>query len=179
MDFIIREQLPSELENVLMVERAAFGSDEVANLVRDLLDDPSAVPRVSLLAFDEDRAVGHVLFTRAHLTPMSPLTISILAPLAVVPTYQRRGVGSNLVVSGLQRLKDAGVDLVFVLGHPEYYPRFGFEPALRLGFQATYPIPAKNESAWMVLALRPGLLGNHQGTVICAEAMNRPEHWRE
>jgi putative acetyltransferase len=176
---IIREALNSDLEDVLCVERAAFGSDEEANLVRDLLGDASAEPIVSLLAFIEDRAVGHILFTGARLMPEARLSISLLAPLAVVPDAQKQGVGRRLVEYGLRVLGTSGVDLVFVLGYPEYYTRWGFEPAGSLGFDAPYPIPEEHADAWMVKALRPGVIGAHRGKVVCAVQLNRPEYWRE
>jgi putative acetyltransferase len=175
----IREALDSDLDNVLSVERAAFGSDEEANLVRDLLADASAQPMVSLIAIHQNRVVGHILFTRAHLEPESPVSISILAPLAVVPDAQKQGVGSQLVEKGLEVLRQAGGDLVFVLGHPAYYPRFGFKPAGQLGFDAAYPIPEKNAGAWMVVPLRPDVIGAFSGKVICADTLNKPEYWRE
>jgi putative acetyltransferase len=170
----------SDLEAVLSVERQAFGSDEEAELVCELLADPSAQPLLSLLASEDDRPVGHVLFTAARLEEdRDAASIAILAPLAVVPAAQRRGIGGELVTRGIQLLSESGVDLVFVLGHPEYYPRHGFEPAGRLGFAAPFPIPHKNADAWMVQALRPDLLGSVRGTVVCADVMNRPEYWRE
>ena len=72
-----------------------------------------------------------------------------------------------------------GVDLVFVLGHPEYYPRFGFMPALKFGFQPTYPLPVEVADAWMVLELRPNIMGTISGKVICCDVMNNPEVWKE
>ena len=72
-----------------------------------------------------------------------------------------------------------GVDLVFVLGHPGYYPRHGFRTAGVLGFDAPYPIPAKDADAWMVQELRPGFIGKIKGPVACAAALDHPEHWRE
>ena len=104
---------------------------------------------------------------------------SILAPLGVLRAFQRQGVGSLLVDRGLGMLVDQGVDLVFVLGHPSYYPRFGFQPAGRAGFAAPYPIAAENAAAWMVKELRPGAADRFAGTVECASALNQPEHWRE
>ena len=71
------------------------------------------------------------------------------------------------------------MDLVFVLGHSGYYPRFGFMPVVRLGLEAPFPIPDEDSDAWMVLGLRPGLLGRVEGRVACADALSRPEHWRE
>ncbi len=181
----IREASEADFNDVMAVERAAFGGDEIANLVKELLDDASAEPRLSLLAFDGDRAVGHVLFTAARLTGMGGTAqISLLAPLAVVPDAQKQGVGGKLIERGLQLLRKARVELVFVLGHPGYYPRHGFQPAGRLGFEAPYPIPEKDADAWMVQALRPNVIGPGvidavSGTVICADALDRPEHWRE
>jgi putative acetyltransferase len=148
--------------------------------VKDLLDDPSARPLYSLLAFSDDRPVGHILFTAARLVgPQNDAAISILAPLAVIPEFQKQGVGGMLIKDGLGRLGDAGVDLVFVLGHPEYYPRYGFVPAGERGFEATYPIPEKNAGAWMVQELRPGVIGTVSGRVRCADKLARPEYWRE
>ena len=179
MTIEIREALATELDSVLSINRAAFGSNDVADLTRDLLNDPSARPLLSLLAFEDGKAVGHILFTTAHLDPESGLSVSILAPLAVLPDYQNKGIGGKLVNTGLEILSKAGVELVFVLGHPTYYPRFGFVPAGRLGLSAPYPIPEKDTDAWMVLSLKPGLIGRVSGRVLCADKLNRPEHWRE
>jgi putative acetyltransferase len=176
----IREALESDLDDVLNVERLAFGHDKESCLVGDLLDDPSANPILSLLAFEGDQAVGHVLFTAARLAETGNSTpTAILAPLAVVPDAQKQGVGAKLIERGLQLLSESGVGLVFVLGHPEYYPRHGFEPAGRLGFEAPYPIPDEHANAWMVQALRPGVIGIVSGKVVCADALMKPEHWRE
>ncbi len=76
-------------------------------------------------------------------------------------------------------MSESGVELVFVLGHPDYYPRHGFKPAGALGFEAPYPIPDKNANAWMVQELRTGAIDSVSGKVICADALNQPEHWRE
>ena len=176
---IIREALDNDLENVLSVHRAAFGSDEEAGLVNALLTDNSAGPVVSLLAMEDDIALGHILFTRARIEPDAPLSIYILAPLAVMPDSQKTGVGTALAEKGMQVLSDAGAQLVFVLGHPAYYPRFGFSPAGELGFEATYPILEKNADAWMVRELVPHIIGKYSGKVICADTMNRPEYWAE
>jgi putative acetyltransferase len=170
----------SDLPEVVRVEREAFGRDEEAALVSDLMNDPSAAPIISLLAFEGGRAVGHVLFSAARITEApGAANVSLLAPLAVVPDAQRRGIGGRLIDRGLQLLSRAGVDLVFVLGHPEYYPRHGFEPAGHLGFAAPFPIAEQDGGAWMVRALTPGVVGSVRGTVACAEAISRPEYWRE
>ena len=176
----IREASEADLEDVLSVERAAFGGDDEAELARNLLADPSAKPTLSLLAFEDARATGHILFTTATLDPAGKEpSIVLLAPLAVIPELQNRGIGGKLIKRGLELLSNRGVDLAFVLGHPEYYPRHGFEPAGRLGFEAPYPIADKNAGAWMVQALRPGVIGSVRGRIACANALDRPEYWQE
>ena len=192
----IREAVAADLEDVLAVERAAFGEDEEAELTRALLDDPSAQPAVSLLAFENERAVGHVLFTAARLVTsgsqttevsedsenpgrLETVSVALLAPLAVVPTMQKKGIGTSLIESGFDRLKSTGVNLVFVLGSPEYYPRCGFRPAGTLGFEAPYVLPEKWTDAWMVRALTPDLIGTISGKVVCADAISKPEYWQE
>lgn len=173
----IREACDSDLDSVLAIERAAFGSDDEATLVSELLNDPSAKPLISLLAFQDGVAVGHILFTAAHLEPESSLSIALLAPLAVTPAFQRQGIGGRLIEHGVQLLAEAGIDLVFVLGHPEYYPRHGFTPAGKLGFDAPFPIPAEHAPAWMVAALGPDALAVAGGRVVCADALNKPHYW--
>ncbi|MEO1400954.1 MAG: N-acetyltransferase [Cyanobacteria bacterium J06635_1] len=176
----------SDLDDVLFVEQTAFGHNDEAELVRALLGDPSAQPVLSLLAFQDERAVGHILFTTAHLTAtqtttvtQNKISVALLAPLAVVPDAQRQGIGGQLIERGLQLLSKSGIDLVFVLGHPDYYPRHGFQPAGQLGFEAPYPIPAEHAGAWMVQALRPGVIGAVLGKVVCSDVLNRPEYWQE
>lgn len=176
----IGEASTSDLQAVVSVERAAFGQDDEAELVRDLLDDPSAQPRFSLLAWANERAVGHVLFTSARIDDASqPVSAAILAPLAVVPDAQRQGIGGRLIEQGMGVLSDRGVGLVFVAGHPDYYPRHGFEPAASHGFAPPFPMPPEHEDAWMVRALGKGLIGSIRGRVVCADALNRPEYWRD
>lgn len=183
MDLNIRESAEPDLADVLRVEEQAFGEDEgpeIADLVRGLLNDPSARPLLSLVAVDDGRAVGHILFTRARVTGLrESVSAIILAPLAVVPDAQSQGVGGRLIQEGLRLLSESGSDLVFVLGHPGYYPRHGFRPAGVLGFEAPYPIPEEDAAAWMVQELRPGVIGRVSGKVQCADVLNRPEHWRE
>jgi len=179
-DLKIRSTTEPDRPDVLSIHRLAFGQDEEADLVDAILDDPGARPLVSLLAFDEDRPVGHILFSAARLTETEiACSASILAPLAIVPDAQKRGIGGALIKAGLDALSKSATDLVFVLGHPDYYPRSGFEPAGKLGLQAPFPIPEKHADAWMVQALRPGLLGTIHGKLVCCDALNRPELWRE
>ncbi len=92
---------------------------------------------------------------------------------------QRQGIGGRLIETGLRLLEESGVDLVFVLGYPDYYSRFGFKPAGVQGLQATYPIPPQNADAWMVTELAPGTIQNCTGTVRCSKALDDPKYWIE
>jgi putative acetyltransferase len=178
----IRKSTEQDLIGLLAVEEKAFGETEgpvIIELVRDLLKDPTAQPLLSLIALHDHKIVGHILFTKAVINNFAEVESAILAPLAVVPGFQNRGVGGRLINEGLKILSEAGVKLVFVLGHPSYYPKFGFEPAGRQGFNAPYPIPAAVEEAWMVQELNPGYIGRITGKVKCAEALDHPEHWQE
>lgn len=177
---LIRETGAEDRAAILAVETAAFATDpSVPALVGDLLDDPSARPLLSLLATGGDNPIGHILFTAAQLDPPATISTAILAPLAVIPERQNQGLGGALIRDGLERLCQIGIDLVFVLGHIDYYPRHGFRPAAPFGLMAPYPIPEEVADAWMVAELTPGTLGKVSGTVRCAETMDRPQYWQE
>ena len=179
----IRDSREKDRDAIMALHKAAFGEaegDEVSALADALQDDPTASPRLSLVAEQDGEILGHVLFTAVRINARNgDVPGQILAPLAVMPGVQGQGVGGMLVRSGLKRLFLMGTGLVFVLGHPGYYPRFGFEPAGKLGFRAPYPIPEEVADAWMVQELSPGFIGCVNGTVRCSEALDRPEHWSE
>lgn len=179
----IRRSNESEKAEIEIIHTKAFGEEkgpEIAELVNGLFDDETAMPLLSLVAVEKGQLVGHILFTKAVFAKTDkPVSIQLLAPLAVLPDVQTKGVGSKLIKEGLNQLKNAGVELVFVLGHPDYYPRCGFTTAGVLGFEAPYPIPDEHAGAWMVQALKDGIIGNVKGKVQCSEVLNQPQHWRE
>ncbi|WP_289293449.1 GNAT family N-acetyltransferase [Bacteroides sp. CG01] len=136
---------------------------------------------MSLLARYNGKPVGHILFTKAEIegATIQPL-IHILAPLAVIPDFQKQGIGGLLIRKGIQMLKEKGTKLVFVLGHKEYYPRHGFiQNAQGMGYTTPYPNPTPAEYAeyWMMQALTDEELV--KGRIKCADALFKPEHWRE
>ncbi len=177
----IRESVDTDFCDIMNVEKQAFGYDKEAILTAELLNDETAKPRLSLLAFHNGKAVGHILFTRIYLNEMEekqPL-IHILAPLAVIPEYQKCGIGGKLINEGLKRLQASGSEMVLVLGHMDYYPRHGFiHDAGAMGYAAPFPIPEEFANAWMIQFLQKELTIT-KGKVICCNALNKPEHWRE
>ena len=179
----IRRSTEPDKADILDIHTKAFGEEkgpEIADLVSGLLGDETAMPLLSLVAVDSAQMTGHILFTKAIVTHTSEsVSARILAPLAVLPASQSKGVGGRLIKEGLKQLKDSGVELVFVLGHPDYYPRSGFCPAGVLGYEAPYHIPEEHAGAWMVRELCSGVIGRVQGKVQCSDVLGQPQHWRE
>ena len=179
----IREASKADEAAVRHLIGEAFGDEEgagIADLVEALMVDPTAQPVISLVAVIERETVGHILFSNVRIDTARPaIQAAILAPLSVSPEYQRRGIGGALVKEGLSKCRQAGCDLVFVLGHPSYYPKHGFIPARVHDLDAPYPIAPQNADAWMVEELRPKAIESTSGRVICADSLMDPKYWRE
>ncbi|MBW4620739.1 MAG: N-acetyltransferase [Cyanosarcina radialis HA8281-LM2] len=157
----IRAEKPEDAIAIRQVNVAAFGRENEANLVDRLRAVESTF---SLVAVEFDRIVGHIFFSPVALEGQyqDPLFLLGLAPLAVLPNYQRQGIGSLLVRHGLKECVRLGVQAVFVLGNPKYYRRFGFVTAKEKGLGCEYKVP---DEAFMVLELQDGSLVGCRGTV--------------
>jgi putative acetyltransferase len=163
---LIRPEKPDDILRIDALTRLAFQGEEEATLIAAIRASAYFIPALSLVAVgDTDQTVGHILF--------SPVTIEsseesksaealALAPMAVLPEYQNKGIGTLLVQHGLEACKKLGYSIVIVVGHPEYYPRFGFRPARAYGIEAPFEVP---DEAFMVLELVPGALKNVRGVV--------------
>jgi putative acetyltransferase len=146
---VVRPEGSADRAAVRRVIERAFGPDGgEADLVDALREAGADVPDLCLVAEIDGQIVGQIFYSRARLA--SGDEVLALAPMAVLPSYQRRGVGSRLVSESLRRARETDFPLVVVLGHPEYYPRFGFEPAGARGVDAPWDVPAE---AWMLLPL--------------------------
>lgn len=174
MSVTIRVFEPTDSAAIRAVQEAAFGSRTEADLSEALLRAEDAIPRVALVAEDAGEVIGFVLFTRVGVAEAA---LQCLAPLAVTPDRQHQGVGEALVEAGLQAAAETGAAGVVVLGHPSYYPRFGFEPAGPFGIEAPYPVDP--QEAWMVVELWPGALEGVQGTGEFAAPLMDPAMWVE
>lgn len=164
MDVEIRPELPADYERVRAVNEAAFGSAVEADLVEQLRIGGHVV--VSLVADLDRKIVGHILFSQLQIVAEDKTIPALsLAPMAVIPEWQRRGIGTQLVEQGLTRCREQGHAIVFVLGHPEVYPRFGFSSELAKRFRS----PFGGGEAWMAVELTPGALRDIEGEVVFAE----------
>jgi putative acetyltransferase len=156
----IRTEEERDWAAVQAVNESAFERTAEAHLVAALREQ--AQPVISLVAEHEDAIVGHIMFSPVVFPGRPELRVMGLAPMAVAPEHQRKGIGSALVRDGLEQCKHLDFGAVVVLGHPEYYPRFGFAVAVRLGIGCEYEVP---EEAFMVVELQLGYLHGTTGKV--------------
>ncbi len=157
----IRAERREDRAAVRRVNELAFGGRTEAALVDALRG--VAEPQLSLVAEVDGDVVGHIFFSPVSIeSEGSKVTAVALGPMAVLPDYQNQGIGSRLVREGLEECRRIGEAVVFVVGHPEYYPRFGFSPAGAKGLRCEYRVP---DEAFMVVELSPGALQGREGLV--------------
>lgn len=164
----IREELPSDISKIWEVNSEAFETEAEANLVNALRS--SGCTYISLVAETEDKVVGHIFFTPVELSgDEDKLKLMGLAPMAILSQYQNKGIGSKLVNAGLEQCRSLGYDAVVVLGHPNYYPKFGFVQSVKYGIKSEYEVP---DEVFMILELTPDALKNHRGIIKYHEALS-------
>ncbi len=156
----IRWELPTEHEAIRHVNRQAFGREDEGVLVDALREQGALI--CSLVAEVDGLVAGHVLFSPATLDDEGDLTrVAALGPVAVLPEYQRQGLGDAMIRAGLAICGEQGYGIAAVLGHPTYYPRFGFRPSRPLGIRWEHGA----DGAFMVMELRPGALAGARGVI--------------
>jgi len=157
----IRLEEIEDQKGIRRVNELAFGQAMEADLVDALRTN--AHPHISLVAIVEEGIVGHIFFSPVSIESESgTFTAMGLAPMSVLPEFQNQGVGSRLVDEGLKKCRELGHSVVVVLGHPNYYPRFGFIPAHLKGLCSEYDVP---DDTFMVLELRENALAGRRGLV--------------
>jgi len=160
----IREETPDDVEEIAALLDLAFGGPGESRLVADLRAEDAVI--AALVAVEHGQVLGHVLFSVLPIeTDGKPLCAAALAPLAVLPTHQRKGVGAALVRAGLAVCRERGVAAVVVLGDPDYYPRFGFSATAARNLRAPFHGPA-----FMAKELVHGCLDGVNGAVCYAAA---------
>lgn len=165
----IRLERPDDAAGVRRVNELAFGQADEADLVERLRQ--ACRDSLSLVA-EDDVVVGHILFTPVvvECAPRPVLGMG-LAPMAVLPDRQRQGIGSLLVRRGLEMLRARRCPFVVVVGHPEYYPRFGFQPASTHGLASQWP--GMPDAAFMVLVLDAPVMSGVSGVATYREEFNQ------
>ncbi len=167
---IVRPEVPADYDEIHSVVAAAFGRDDEARLVRSLRADPGAyVPELALVATTAGEVAGHIMLTKATLHGADDWRVLALGPLAVAPERQQTGVGIALTEAALERADARDEPLVVLLGHPTYYPRFGFESARRHGIQP--PSPLMSDAAFMMKKLS-SYQDRYRGTFAYAPAFD-------
>ncbi|HSL45746.1 MAG TPA: N-acetyltransferase [Anaerolineales bacterium] len=168
---LIRPETTADISAIHQVNKQAFdGRDAEPGLVAAIRGSRSFIPELSLVAQENKRIVGHILFSRIHIASgEKEIPALALAPMAVLPEYQKRGIGSTLVKRGLEECRRLDHAIVIVLGHPTYYPRFGFSSQLAEPLDCPY---GNCGDAWMALELVHGALNGIQGKVIYPSAFH-------
>ena len=144
----IREEHPCDIAVIRDVNKRALGQDQEGNIVDALRSNGAAW--LSLVATLNGQVVGHIMYS--PLSVGGDVTGVALGPMAVLPEYQRQGIGSKLIEAGNRKLKDTGCPFVVVLGHANYYPRFGFRPAGTHGIKCEWEVP---DDVFLLLVLDP------------------------
>lgn len=157
----LRPETSADIAVIHQLHTAAFGGPGEARLV-DALRAAGALT-ISLVAAEAGAVVGHIAFSPVEIVGEHSTSKALaLAPVAVLPGHHRRGIGSRLIEAGLAEARRLGWELVIVLGHHDYYPRFGFVTAKPHGILCPFEVP---DETFMVLALQPEVFGKHQGVV--------------
>ena len=161
---MIRVEQPQDFTTIKQVNDLAFEQEGESNLIAKLRTTDTFIPELSLVFENEQREiVGHILFSLISIeTAQGSVESLALAPVAVKPSAQNKGIGSALIWEGLKRSEELGYDSVVVLGHSSYYPKFGFISASDKGIKAPFDVP---DEAFMVIELRQGTLDGVKGTV--------------
>lgn len=164
MDIKIRQENKDDIKDIYVINTLAFGKENEAKLVDLLRDSDTFVPELSLVAEIGNEIVGHILFTKIKIEDdnKNEFESLALAPMAVKPDMQKKGIGGQLIRAGLNKARELNFKSVIVLGHKHYYPKFGFVPTYKWNIKSPFDVPA---DAFMGIELIDDGLKNMYGTV--------------
>lgn len=163
MDITLRFEKSRDYKDITRINDLAFGQKNEGILIEHLRKNRDFLPELSIVAEKDGIIIGHILFFPIQIKSKDNSYKSVsLAPMAVLPEYQNQGIGGKLIRYGLEKCREKGYQSVIVLGHPEYYPRFGFEKASKWGIRPPFEAP---DEAFMAIELIEGGLKGISGVV--------------
>ena len=163
MQTLIRNEKPGDYPGIKKVNDLAFGQPNEGVLIEKLRENSAFIKELSLIAELDGKIIGHILFFPIWIRKDQNKYRSLaLAPMSVMPEYQKKGIGSQLIIKGIETTRDQGFKSIIVLGHEFYYPKFGFAPASQWNIKAPFDVP---DEVFMALELIPGRLEGVSGIV--------------
>ena len=163
MNISIRPEDPADIDEIYELNRFVFGQDNEARLVDQIRQGPNFIPQLSLVAYSDEKLIGYILFSKITITNGDFKYESLgVTSMVVHPAFQKRGLGSKLLIIGLQKATELSYSDVFVFGHEFYFPKFGFLPAARWNIRPPFDVPSE---VFMALELIPNALQNVSGIV--------------
>lgn len=161
-DLIIRSETARDFDHICTVHDEAFGQDDEGKLVNRIRKGPNFIPELSIVVELEGLIIGHCLLSRIYIKSAQWIDTLGLAPVAILPKFQGQGIGSSLIEHSIRVAQDIGHPSVIVLGHPQYYPKFGFVKASEFGISCPFEVA---DEAFMALELIPHSLQDSPGEV--------------
>lgn len=174
----IRTATSRDRGDVYRINSCAFPEEEnelIAKVALDLLGEETTPPTISLVAELEGAVVGHIAFSPVSMVGNQDFRAYILAPLSVMPEYQKRRIGSTLIEHGLHKISLLDAQVVFVYGDPEYYGRFGFSPEPAQRYIPPYPL--QYPFGWQALVIKERDMGNADLPISCVHSLSDPRLW--
>lgn len=162
MDLLIRQEEKKDRKDIYEVNRLAFGQENESKLIVRIRADSNFVPGLSLVAVTGGKTVGHILLSKIKIIGSSVFETLALAPMAVIPAFQKQGIGSELIKEGMSKAKELGFDSIIVVGHKDYYRRFGFERASKWDIKCPFEVP---DEVFMAVELTEKALEGKAGTI--------------
>lgn len=158
----IRQETSEDHHTVYEINHLAFGQENESRLIEKIRKGETFVPELSLVAEEDGKVIGHILFSKVKIKGKKTYESLALAPMSVHPDFQKKGIGSQLITIGLQKVKELNFEHVIVLGHKDYYPKFGFQKASTWNIRCPFEVP---DEVFMAIELVEGSLKNKEGTV--------------
>jgi predicted N-acetyltransferase YhbS len=172
MNTTIRKEEVKDHKQIYEVNKLAFQQENESKLIEKIRKSENFIPELSIVAEIDNRIVGHILFSKIKIIGDSDYESLALAPMAVIPEFQKRGIGSELIKKGIDKAKELGFDSIIVLGHKEYYPKFGFQRASKWNIKCPFEVP---DDVFMAIELTEKAFEGKAGTVKYPDEFNEAE----